>query len=190
MLRKCLTICTFHALGLRAADRTRQGRLEARLLDLRCRRQCRANSGSVPGAKPDALQAAQSLISRAKNAGLSPQQALDAAQSTRERERAAGLYAQYQQRLTRSSGRFRRPDPRPGELLENDADRGGGLARTHPATFGRRMPGHQRCAVSSAESAGRNQGNFTCVGDDDQTSTPGAAPIRRTCRSWPSTIRP
>ena len=32
----------------------------------------------MPGAKPEALQAMQALVSQAKNAGLSPQQALDA----------------------------------------------------------------------------------------------------------------
>ena len=52
----------------------------------------------MPGAKPDAVDDAKNLISRAKNAGLSPEQALAIARSTREME-AAKLYARYQARL-------------------------------------------------------------------------------------------
>lgn len=33
------------------------------------------------------------------------------------------------------------------------------------------------------------RGNFTCVGDDDQVSTRGAAPIRKTCSRWRAIIR-
>src|SRR5690606_35816039 len=94
-----LTISTFHALGLKmlqvehAKAGLRRGfsifdadDSAAQLKDL------------LPGAKPDAVQATQALISRAKNAGLSPEQALETAQSSRERE-AAALYAKYQARL-------------------------------------------------------------------------------------------
>ena len=84
-----LTISTFHALGLRRgfsifdADDS-----AAQLKDL-----------LPPGSKPDAIDSAKTLISRAKNAGLSPEQALEAARSTREQE-AALLYARYQARLS------------------------------------------------------------------------------------------
>src|SRR3546814_8809796 len=94
-----LTVCTFHALGLKllqiehAKAVLRRGfsifdayDTASQLKDL------------LPGAKPDSVQAAHGLISRAKNAGLSPEQALEAARSTRERE-AAALYAKYQARL-------------------------------------------------------------------------------------------
>ena len=43
----------------------------------------------MPGAKPDAVQATRALVSQAKNAGLSPEQARDAARAPREREAAA-----------------------------------------------------------------------------------------------------
>ena len=57
---------------------------------------------SPPGSKPDAMYAIRNLVSRAKNAGLSPEQAAAAARSAREHE-AATLYARYQQRLPRST---------------------------------------------------------------------------------------
>ncbi len=41
------------------------------------------------GAKPDAIEDAKNLISRAKNAGLSPEQAMVAARSNREKKRPA-----------------------------------------------------------------------------------------------------
>src|SRR3546814_14659377 len=52
-----------------------------------------------PGSKPDAIEAAKQLVSRAKNAGLSPEEAAAAETSVRERE-AAALYKRYQQRLS------------------------------------------------------------------------------------------
>ena len=96
-----LTISTFHALGLRILQ------IEHAKLGLRRGFSIfDADDSSVqlkdllpPGSKPDVIDAAKQLISRAKNAGLSPEQAAEAARSTRERE-AAALYARYQQRLT------------------------------------------------------------------------------------------
>jgi len=91
-----LTVCTFHALGLKIlqVEHARVGLRRgfsifdsddvlAQLRDL------------MPGAKPDAVQAMQSLVSSVKNAGLSPEQAAEAAHSAREHE-AAALYARYQ----------------------------------------------------------------------------------------------
>src|SRR5690606_25613142 len=118
-----LVICTFHALGLRmlqvehAKAGLRRGfsifdadDTASQLKDL------------LPGAKPDAVQAAQALVSRAKNAGLSPEQALEAAQSARERE-AAALYARYQARLAAVNAVDLDDLARlPVQLMENDAD--------------------------------------------------------------------
>src|SRR3546814_4684615 len=71
---------------------------------------------------PVAVQTAHGLISRAKNAGLSPEQALEASRSTRERE-AAALYAKYQARLSAFNAvDFDDLIRLPVELLENDAD--------------------------------------------------------------------
>jgi ATP-dependent DNA helicase Rep len=95
-----LRVSTFHALGLaflqieHAAAGLRRG---FSLLDA-------GDSLAVvkdllpSGTRPDALSTAHALVSRAKNAGLTPDQAADAAASPREHE-AASLYAAYQQRL-------------------------------------------------------------------------------------------
>ena len=119
-----LTISTFHALGLRILQ------IEHAKLGLRRGFSIFDADDSAaqlkdllpPGSKPDAIEAMKQLISRAKNAGLSPEQAAEAARSTRERE-AAALYARYQQRL----GAFNAVDfddliRLPVQLLETDAD--------------------------------------------------------------------
>ncbi|MEG1251569.1 MAG: UvrD-helicase domain-containing protein, partial [Citrobacter sp.] len=50
-------------------------------------------------AKPDDIEDMKNLISRAKNSGLSPEQAMAAARSNREKD-AAMVYELYQTRLT------------------------------------------------------------------------------------------
>lgn len=107
-----LTISTFHALGLRILqiEHTKLGLRRgfsifdaddsaAQLKDL-----------LPPGSKPDVIDAAKQLISRAKNAGLSPEQAAEAARSTRERE-AAALYALPAAPVRVQRGGLRRSDP-------------------------------------------------------------------------------
>lgn len=90
-----LTVSTFHALGLKIVqiDHAKLGlRRGFSIFD--------ADDSSAqlkdllpPGSKPDVIDAAKHLISRAKNAGLSPAQAAEAARSTREREAAAAVCA-------------------------------------------------------------------------------------------------
>lgn len=165
-----LTICTFHALGLKllqiehAKAGLRRGfsifdgdDTASQLKDL------------LPGAKPDAVQAAHSLISRAKNGGLSPQQALDAAQSTRERE-AAALYAKYQARLSAFNAvDFDDLIRLPVELLESDAD----CALAWRERIGYLLV--DECQDTNdaqyrlLKALAGDKGNFTCVGDDDQS---------------------
>jgi ATP-dependent DNA helicase Rep len=165
-----LTICTFHALGLKllqiehAKAGLRRGfsifdsdDTASQLKDL------------LPGAKPDVVQTAQSLVSRAKNAGLSPQQALDAAQSTRERE-AAALYAKYQARLAAFNAvDFDDLIRLPVELLENDAD----CALAWRERIGYLLV--DECQDTNdaqyrlLKALAGDKGNFTCVGDDDQS---------------------
>ncbi|MBL4758941.1 MAG: UvrD-helicase domain-containing protein, partial [Rhizobiales bacterium] len=95
-----VTICTFHALGLKflqiehAAVGLKRGfsifdadDAAAQIKDL------------MHGAKPDDIEDMKNLVSRAKNAGLSPEQAMAAARSNREKE-AASVYERYQLRLT------------------------------------------------------------------------------------------
>ncbi|HJR75114.1 MAG TPA: UvrD-helicase domain-containing protein [Luteimonas sp.] len=165
-----LTICTFHALGLKLLqiEHAKAGLKRgfsifdaddtaAQLKDL------------LPGAKPDAVQAAQSLISRAKNAGLSPEQAQEAAQSPRERE-AAALYAKYQQRLTTFNAvDFDDLIRLPVQLLENDED----MALAWRERIGYLLV--DECQDTNdaqyrlLKALAGTKGNFTCVGDDDQS---------------------
>jgi ATP-dependent DNA helicase Rep len=165
-----LTLCTFHALGLKllqiehARTELRRGfsifdadDTAAQLKDL------------LPGAKPDAVQAAQGLISRAKNAGLSPEQAQAAAQSTRERE-AAALYAKYQARLSAFNAvDFDDLIRLPVELLERDED----CALAWRERLGYLLV--DECQDTNdaqyrlLKALAGPRGNFTCVGDDDQS---------------------
>src|SRR5690606_5528281 len=95
-----LTVCTFHALGLKFLQ------IEHAKLGLRrgfsifdaddSAAQIKDLVGT--GAKPEAVDDVRNLISRAKNAGLSPEQAMAEARSAREVD-AASVYALYQARL-------------------------------------------------------------------------------------------
>lgn len=95
-----LTVCTFHALGLKFLQ------IEHARADLRRGfsvldaddSQGMIKELAPKGIKNDVLFALQSLVSRAKNDGLSPEQAAARAVSARERE-AAEIYAAYQKRL-------------------------------------------------------------------------------------------
>ncbi|WP_242111965.1 UvrD-helicase domain-containing protein [Luteimonas aquatica] len=165
-----LTICTFHALGLKllqiehAKAGLRRGfsifdadDTASQLKDL------------MPGAKPDAVQAMQGLISRAKNAGLSPEQALAAAQGTREHE-AAALYGKYQARLAAFNAvDFDDLIRLPVQLLETDAD----CALAWRERIGYLLV--DECQDTNdaqyrlLKALAGEKGHFTCVGDDDQS---------------------
>ena len=119
-----LTICTFHALGLKFLQ------IEHAKLGLRrgfsifdaddTAAQIKDLLGA--GAKPDALDNVRNLISRAKNAGLSPEQAMAEARSPREVD-AATIYALYQARLsTFNAVDFDDLIRLPVQLLESDED--------------------------------------------------------------------
>src|SRR5688500_3157059 len=165
-----LTICTFHALGLKLLqiEHAKAG-LKRGFSIFDADDSAAQIKDLLPGAKPDAVQAMQQLISRAKNGGLSPQQALDAAQSTRERE-AAALYAKYQQRLsTFNAVDFDDLIRLPVELLENDAD----MAMAWRERIGYLLV--DECQDTNdaqyrlLKALAGPKGNFTCVGDDDQS---------------------
>ena len=165
-----LTICTFHALGLKLLqiEHAKAG-LKRGFSIFDADDSAVQIKDLLPGAKPDAVQAMQQLISRAKNGGLSPQQALDAAQSTRERE-AAALYAKYQQRLsTFNAVDFDDLIRLPVELLENDAD----MAMAWRERIGYLLV--DECQDTNdaqyrlLKALAGPKGNFTCVGDDDQS---------------------
>ncbi|HQX34706.1 MAG TPA: UvrD-helicase domain-containing protein [Dokdonella sp.] len=95
-----LTVCTFHALGLRflQTEHAHAGlRRGFSVLDADDS-QGLIKDLAPKGIKNDALWALQNLISRAKNDGLTPEQAAERSQGAREAE-AAEIYADYQKRL-------------------------------------------------------------------------------------------
>ena len=165
-----LTLCTFHALGLRF--------LQIEHASLGLKRGFSIfdadDSGAqikdlMPGAKNDAIEAAKNLISRAKNAGLSPEQALETSKSTREQE-AARLYARYQARLaTFNAVDFDDLIRLPVQVLENDAE----IAAAWRERIGYLLV--DECQDTNdaqyrlMKVLAGPRGDFTCVGDDDQS---------------------
>ncbi|KGM52250.1 ATP-dependent DNA helicase Rep [Lysobacter daejeonensis GH1-9] len=166
-----LTICTFHALGLKflqiehAHAGLRRGfsifdsdDSAAQIKDL------------LPaGSKPDVVDDTRNLISRAKNAGLSPEQALEAARSTRETE-AALVYARYQARLaTFNAVDFDDLIRLPVQLLEAHED----LRLAWRERIGYLLV--DECQDTNdaqyrlLKAIAGPKGLFTCVGDDDQS---------------------
>ncbi|WNH48869.1 UvrD-helicase domain-containing protein [Stenotrophomonas aracearum] len=165
-----VTICTFHALGLKflqiehAAVGLKRGfsifdadDSTAQVKDL------------MYGAKPDDIEDVKNLISRAKNAGLSPEQAMQAARSNREKE-AASVYERYQLRLTAFNAvDFDDLIRLPVQVLEENPD----IALAWRERIGYLLvdecqdtnDAQYRLLRQLAGSAG----NFTCVGDDDQS---------------------
>jgi ATP-dependent DNA helicase Rep len=166
-----LTVCTFHALGLKFLQ------IEHEAAGLRRGFSVFDSDDSagvlkelVPkGAKPDVLDALRGLISRAKNDGLSPEAAMERAASARERE-AAEAYAQYQQRLKAFNAvDFDDLIRLPGALLEAEES-----LRTAWRERLRYLLVDEYQDTNNAQSrlltllAGP-RGAFTCVGDDDQS---------------------
>ncbi|WP_295911947.1 DNA helicase Rep [uncultured Xanthomonas sp.] len=165
-----LTICTFHALGLKflqiehAAVGLKRGfsifdadDAAAQIKDL------------MPGAKPDAIEDAKNLISRAKNAGLSPEQAMAAARSNREQE-AASLYERYQARLsTFNAVDFDDLIRLPVQVLEENED----IVMAWRERIGYLLVDESQDTNDAQyrllKMLAGPRGNFTCVGDDDQS---------------------
>ena len=166
-----LTISTFHALGLRMLqiDHAKLGLRRgfsifdaddaaAQLKDL-----------LPPGSKPDAIEAAKQLVSRAKNAGLSPEQAAEAARSGRERE-AAALYARYQQRLSAFNAvDFDVLIRLPVQLLESDAEAVMAWRERIGYLLVDESQDTNDAQYRLLKALAGDKGNFTCVGDDDQS---------------------
>ncbi|MDQ3205765.1 MAG: UvrD-helicase domain-containing protein [Pseudomonadota bacterium] len=166
-----LTICTFHALGLRflqiehAKAGLRRGfsifdsdDSAAQIKDL-----------LPPGSKPDVLDSTRNLISRAKNAGLSPEQALAAAASPRETE-AALVYARYQARLTTFNAvDFDDLIRLPVQILESDEDCALGWRERIGYLLVDECQDTNDAQYRLLKSIAGPGGLFTCVGDDDQS---------------------
>jgi len=165
-----LTICTFHALGLKflqiehAAAGLKRGfsifdadDSAAQVKDL------------MPGAKPDAVEDAKNLISRAKNSGLSPEQALALARSTREME-AAKLYARYQARLAAFNAvDFDDLIRLPVQILEENPEIVAAWRERIGYLLVDECQDTNDAQYRLLKAIAGPKGNFTCVGDDDQS---------------------
>lgn len=165
-----VTICTFHALGLKflqiehAAVGLKRGfsifdadDAAAQIKDL------------MSGAKPDDIEDMKNLVSRAKNAGLSPEQAMAATRSNREKE-AASVYERYQLRLTAFNAvDFDDLIRLPVQVLEENPD----IAVAWRERIGYLLV--DECQDTNdaqyrlLKQLAGDKGNFTCVGDDDQS---------------------
>jgi len=166
-----LTVCTFHALGLKLLQ-VEHARLGLRrgfsIFD--------AEDSSAqfkdllpPGSKPDAIEAVKQLVSRAKNACLSPEQAADAAASVRERE-AAALYKRYQQRLaTFNAVDFDDLIRLPVQLLESDPECVAAWRERIGYLLVDECQDTNDAQYRLLKAIAGPKGDFTCVGDDDQS---------------------
>ncbi|AWV05949.1 UvrD-helicase domain-containing protein [Marilutibacter maris] len=171
-----LTVCTFHALGLKMLqiDHAKLGLRRgfsvfdsddsaAQIKDLL------PMDGKSTAVKNEALDNARNLISRAKNAGLSPEQALAVARSQREVE-AAQLYARYQARLsTFNAVDFDDLIRLPVELLENDEDARLGWRERIGYLLVDECQDTNDAQYRLLKAIAGPRGLFTCVGDDDQS---------------------
>jgi ATP-dependent DNA helicase Rep len=166
-----LTVCTFHALGLKFLQ------LEHEAAGLRRGFSIFDSDDSAGvlkellprGSKPDALDALRSLISRAKNDGLSPEQAAERALSARERE-AAEQYAQYQRRLAAFNAvDFDDLIRLPVQLLDSQESlRTAWRERLRYLLVDEYQDTNVTQSRLLSLLAGP-RGAFTCVGDDDQS---------------------
>ena len=166
-----LTICTFHALGLKLLQ------VEHAKLGLRRGFSIFDSEDTAaqfkdllpPGTKPDAIDAVRQLVSRAKNACLSPEQAAEAASSVRERE-AAMLYKRYQQRLsTFNAVDFDDLIRLPVQLLESDPECVAAWRERIGYLLVDECQDTNDAQYRLLRAIAGERGLFTCVGDDDQS---------------------
>ncbi len=166
-----LTVCTFHALGLRLLQ------IEHAKCGLRRGFSVFDSDDSAaqikdlmpPGSKNDVIDAMRNLISRAKNAGLSPEQAAAAANGTREHE-AAAVYARYQTRLTTFNAvDFDDLIRLPVQILEGDEDTALGWRERIGYLLVDESQDTNDAQYRLLKALAGTRGLFTCVGDDDQS---------------------
>ena len=166
-----LTVSTFHALGLRIVqiDHAKLGLRRGFSIFDADDSAAQFKDLLPPGSKPDAIEAMKQLVSRAKNAGLSPEQAAEAARSTRERE-AAALYARYQQRLSAFNAvDFDDLIRLPVQLLETDADAVAAWRERIGYLLVDECQDTNDAQYRLLKAIAGDKGHFTCVGDDDQS---------------------
>ena len=166
-----LTVCTFHSLGLKflqiehARANLRRG---FSVLDADDS-QGLIKDLAPKGIKNDALWALQSLLSRAKNEGLTPEQAALAASGVRERE-AAEIYAAYQMRLAAFNAvDFDDLIRLPLQILESDAEARGVWQERIRYLLLDEYQDTNTAQYRLVKALAGERGMFTAVGDDDQS---------------------
>jgi len=166
-----LSVCTFHALGLKflQIEHARAGlRRGFSVLDADDSAQLIKELAGA-SVKPEQLFLLRNLLSRAKNDGLTPDQALQRARAPRELD-AAQVYAAYQQRLAAFNAvDFDDLIRLPVAVLERDAE-----AREAWRERIRYLLVDECQDTNAAQYAllkllAGERGAFTCVGDDDQS---------------------
>ena len=166
-----LSVCTFHALGLKflqiehARANLRRGFSVLDADDT----QSIVKELAPKGAKPDVLYALQSLLSRAKNEGLTPEQAGARATSARERE-AADIYAAYQRRLAAFNAvDFDDLIRLPLGVLEADDEARAGWRERIRYLLVDEYQDTNSAQYRLVKMLAGDRGAFTAVGDDDQS---------------------
>ncbi|RPE80025.1 ATP-dependent DNA helicase Rep [Vulcaniibacterium tengchongense] len=166
-----LTVCTFHALGLKflQIEHARAGLRRGFSVFDSDDSAAQVKDLLPPGTKPDAIDDMRQLISRAKNAGLSPEGALAAAGSAREME-AAALYARYQARLaTFNAVDFDDLIRLPVQLLEANEDVRLAWRERIGYLLVDECQDTNDAQYRLLKALAGPKGLFTCVGDDDQS---------------------
>ena len=166
-----LTICTFHALGLKLLQVEHAKLGLKRGFSIFDAEDSAAQFKDLlpPGSKPDAIEAAKQLVSRAKSACLSPEEATQAAASVRERE-AAALYKRYQQRLSAFNAvDFDDLIRLPVQLLESDPDCVAAWRERIGYLLVDECQDTNDAQYRLLKALAGPKGDFTCVGDDDQS---------------------
>ncbi|HHW4678481.1 MAG TPA: DNA helicase Rep [Xylella sp.] len=165
-----LTICTFHAFGLKFLQIEHDAVGLKRGFSVFDADDAAAQIHDLlHGARQDLMEDMKSRISRAKNACLSPEQALAAARTTREME-AATLYARYQERLIAFNAvDFDDLIRLPVQILETSDQ----VVMAWRERIGYLLV--DECQDTNdaqyqlLKMLASPRGNFTCVGDDDQS---------------------
>ena len=166
-----LTISTFHSLGLRflQIEHARAGLRRGFSIFDADDQLAIVKDLATPGLKKDALWALQNLVSAAKNAALTPEQAMDAARSAREQE-AAALYARYQARLQAYNAvDFDDLIRLPLQLLEADPDLAAGWRERIRYLLVDECQDTNGAQYRLLKQLAGPRGAMTCVGDDDQS---------------------
>ncbi|MBS7457105.1 UvrD-helicase domain-containing protein [Coralloluteibacterium stylophorae] len=166
-----LTVCTFHALGLRflQIEHAKAG-LRRGFSIFDSDDQLGIIKDLCPkGVKPDVVEAVRQLVSKAKNEALSPEEAAALARSPREVE-AATVYGLYQARLAAFNAvDFDDLIRLPVRLLEGDAELAAAWRERLRYLLVDECQDTNGAQYRLLRQLAGPKGLFTCVGDDDQS---------------------